>query len=561
MPCVKKLSLSLACFFVFSSFATSRFLKSIFSTTQPTKQNDKSDFFDILQDSVSSKKSSTLTDTLVARTEHFVKKYPSIKLQKTNTLDYFIKNQSKTDVDQIQKDICFFAQTATIFLSVQVKKLIRNFIEFKKIHGNQKEKLYYKSMDENEFIKKLMLKKYFVYARLGGGLYVHNGKKLSVYSSGLDENEFDIHNSLTLDEVKIGAFIGAISGTHFINDGSRTNNARFEKPQDHLGKGWVAAQVGACFEKENILEWQEVFITKNQNTVENGYGKQNKNGGTAHDYKKLWQEFYELKEPLPTFGEVKQFCKTMPEPKTIEEVHYIKLDAKGTIYFNLEVYKKRMEAVLIPFLKMADELGIHHEKEVCLYATGLGLGVWAQVPASYSTLQNIETLPKVIRDEFRSYFKIEQNQVIDVLKYLCSYVQIKIYESYFAKHQDSRIKKVYLSWFMNNHHNKDTMLQTIDTKPTHYKNDVSKKVTRWNKTEVFWTTLPPASPFFENETMLNVSNFAWDGATQVGNEYWIEALTASADPAAAAACHITTYQNPHINEKLVENIVFFTTSD
>ncbi|QQR62603.1 DUF4804 domain-containing protein [bacterium] len=364
-----------------------------------------------------------------------------------------------------------------------------------------------------------------------------------------------------MDEVKIGALIGTISGTHFINDGNRMNNARFEKLQDRLSKGWVAAQVGACFEKENILEWQEVFITENQNTVEHGYGKQHKSGDAAHDFKKLWQEFYELKEPLPTFGEVKQFCTASPATKTIEEIKYIKLDAKGTLYCNLEVYKKRMEAVLIPFLKIADELGIHHEKDVCLYATGLGLGVWAQVPAPYSTLQNIETLPKAIQHEFRSYFKIEQNQVIDVLKYLCSYVQIKIYESYFAKYQASRIKKVYLSWFMNNHHNKDTVLQTIDTKPTHYKNDVSKKLTTWNKTEVFWTTLPPASPFFENEAMINVSNFAWDGATQVGNEYWIEALTASADPAAAAASHITTYQNPHVNEKLLENIVFFTTSD
>lgn len=57
----------------------------------------------------------------------------------------------------------------------------------------------------------------------------------------------------------------------------------------------------------------------------------------------------------------------------------------------------------------------------------------------------------------------------------------------------------------------------------------------------------------EKDTVLCV-NFAWDGGSYVGNEYWNGLLSASGDPAAACCSSIAISMNPEINPQFLDKL-------
>ncbi|KAJ3346762.1 hypothetical protein GGF32_007297, partial [Allomyces javanicus] len=54
---------------------------------------------------------------------------------------------------------------------------------------------------------------------------------------------------------------------------------------------------------------------------------------------------------------------------------------------------------------------------------------------------------------------------------------------------------------------------------------------------------------------LLVATYPWDANAFPGNEYWLGALAASGDPAAACCSLIPELQNPYINSGLLDRIV------
>ncbi|QQR54197.1 DUF4804 domain-containing protein [bacterium] len=555
-------------------------------------------------------------NTIFQKTSAFQEKFTAIKMQDNNTIKTFFEKIDKNEKGTVQNEIVSFAQDAKIFVDDNILDLISEILTFKVLAGSKKEREYYKKflsnpnelslIDEDTyrkdgyklrgdttatfqtklFLQSLMKKKYFTFFNTreeNGTFIVNNGIALEgnfknfqawkeVQIKKESEGDFDIENVLTLDEMKIASLISTMSQTHFINNGRRQNNARLELETLRLNKGYVAAQVGCCFETENWLEWQDILITKAQNTKENGYGLVSEISVQVKTHQ-IWEQFYSDINKVKwndklMFDEVNSVIKkfqTYHKETKIDQIQYVKLTAseENPIYFYIDAYKARMKAVLVPFLKMAEQIGTKEKKDIALYVTGLGLGVWSELPEPYKEMQTIRILPSALQQEFQTYFDVTVNDNINLLQYLCAYLQIKIYEAYFKNNKNTRIKELYFAWFLNNKDSTSTVLKL--NSDANLKNEINvekdgriKELTKWNKTHVFWTTLPPASSYFEKENRINVSNFAWDGATHVGNEYWLgeKYLSQSADPAAVACSHIGTYQNPWINEKLLENIEF-----
>lgn len=197
-----------------------------------------------------------------------------------------------------------------------------------------------------------------------------------------------------------------------------------------------------------------------------------------------WERLYGLK--FPTYEEAANDTSGRFIPIT-----------KGN-FFDKEAYIKRIELVIEPFLLDAQARGIQQNKKVYIRATGLGLGMW-----------------KIID-------KQEQ-------------FTLNAYENILNRHNLSQISDIEFL-----HFNKYPSLGKVTN------NKIYK--TPYNSIRVYFTQNNPATPLTgKDANKLLYCNYAWDGNSYPGNEYWIVALQASGDPAAACCSTIPELQNPEIN--------------
>ncbi|XP_005177357.2 uncharacterized protein LOC101890579 [Musca domestica] len=399
--------------------------------------------------------------------------------------------------------------------------LIADFLEHKLKCGSDLEKRLYKGMTLTDFIQRLLTKRCVSF--FGGDddyllldAYTGFGPNYKYVGSKDEKMPLVLKTVLSYDEVKISALLSVSSFSDFINDGNRANCG---KPIGDATKiereGVVLGMIGARFERREVMEYQDIIISQNQNVRENGYGlksfeMQNQKQKSLlerlnplrkidqlerlQDYRRIWNKFYEeydnlyedvVKDENPRFGD----------------------SLNPLLKFDNLIMKKRYAIAFDMLLLESENRAKLAGKLAYIHVVGFGLGVW-RAAAQQEKI-------------FLETFSQRLNKLLPQL---------------------NSIGVVHFAWFNLNEW-KDLKNGGFLKSDKHPCGGIRTFLCKRNPNDKL------ESPDYEN--MLLVVTYAWDGNALPGNEFWVRKLQASNDPSTACSTLISELHNPHINTEYV----------
>ncbi len=459
----------------------------IFTQSSAMSLNQKLGLRHILQDHTPREKKSNRElsfEELSKNSSNFNNK---IKFQTSNNR---IENIAKSQDEKIK--IEQQAKQTYVILHQKTMSLIHAFMGYKKMNGTQIEKKIYQKMNSDAFIERLITKRPLMFMKdidehlLRPGFNSRNKNNntfggFEAIGTVNEKKPLVLEDYLSYDEMQLAALLGVSVPTFFINKGDRDNCGKKGTPGTYEPEGVYVGLVGARFEKRNLMEWKHMMITPHQNTVADGYGKDN----ATNNLLSIWKKFYQTDFP------------THEEAKADTSGKYFPLSNSN--YFNKDVYKKRIQMVVEPFLHDANHRAFHSNKKAYVHFVGLGLGQW-QVEPAMQTSVIINAVKQAIEDNALP-----------------------------------NISDIDFSWFTSAS-NTDSLINGQQLKTIN------------NTVTIHFSKRNPADPLTGNDQgKLLVAAYPWDGNAYPGNEYWAGDLIGSGDPAAACCSTIPELQNPEIN--------------
>lgn len=396
------------------------------------------------------------------------------------------------------------AHSVMPLIDEQTLQLIDNFLAVKREHGSAVEKILYANMTKEEFVTRLLTKRPCAFYGAGDIFQLRDGTKgfggFDKIGTNLQSGKLQLKDYISYDEMGISALLSVSVPTFFVNSGGRFNKSKMGEEGTFQDSGILVGSVGARFEKPGLMEWQHMMITPEQNIAENGYGNRSAAGFQAKPLLDAWAKFYS-KDSFITFEEVRKL--EMDHPVTFNQ-NYVKIDG---MYLDKAVYKSRMEKVVAPYLLEANNQAKLQGKQAHCVAVGLGLGVWQKSEA--------------------------QNQLL-----------IDVYADCIAKLKLDAISDIEFSWF-----GQEGVGACAGKKHGEMVQNNGNAITMHFTQSDPYRRLP-------DQNKLLVAQYAWDGGSYPGNEYWDGSgwLSASGDPAAACASSITYLQNPEINPGFTQRL-------
>lgn len=409
-----------------------------------------------------------------------------------NRCEMLIKEQMKSPDSIVQ-----FAQDTKPIVHWKTLKLIMDFLDHKRENGSPIEKDLYDKISLDQMIDRLLLKRPFTF--MGeADLYLLRNRQTSyggfdTIGSLNEKPPLVLADYLSYDEMQLSALLLVATPSYFINNGNKKNQGKLGKAGSFEDSGVMIGMVGTRCEVRGRNEYAHMLITPLQNTAENGYGKQ----GEASK-----------KQALACFAKLydQGDAKTAYFPSYEEAIadtseRYVPLNDGS--FINKEVYKKRLRIVIEPFLVAANEYAARAHKKAYVDAARIGLGSWA-VDASVQTP-----------------------------------LQLQVYAEILSEIPLPWISDINFGRFQNDAENIFDKLLT--------QHDFTKA---GNHIAISHEEREAATKLIaQNEGKLLINNYAWDGNSYPGNEFWLgqSYLSASSDPAAACYSQIAELQNPLIN--------------
>lgn len=380
-----------------------------------------------------------------------------------------------------------------LVLHPKTQQLAANFLKTALTHGSIVEQAYYSQIDLAAFLHKLIAKRPLMFMMPSDAYILRDQRTgtggFETIGSNTETAPLVLAEYNSYREMPIAALLGVSVPTYFINDGSRNNRGQVSSKGTFEEQGIYTGLVGARFERPGKMEWQHMIITEEQNTAANGYGPNAEGGDWTLP---LWAEFYES-------GLAERFYfpdyATASQDQSGQYVSFPNGNMFGKpFYFNTEVYKQRLRMVIEPFLRDANDRAKAKEATAYVVAVGLGIGVWA----------------------------------IPSLTGLQAKLQVEVYRDTLAANDFTHISDLRFSWFPASTHS----LATLFPAGIKLSFDQQSPMVKLNGADA---------------GKLLVANYAWDGNSYPGNEYWQGSLAASGDPAAACCSTISELQNPDVN--------------
>ncbi|KAK7079173.1 hypothetical protein SK128_001477 [Halocaridina rubra] len=355
--------------------------------------------------------------------------------------------------------------------------LLATFIHHKKHHGSTKEKTLYQKIDLASFVNRLLYKRPVTFFHKYDQYLLRDGSTgkggFERIGSDAETPQLCLDEYLSYDEMKVSALLSVSSESYFINDGSRKNKGLPGEKGTFQEGGVIIGMVGARLKKAGYMEWQDCIVEKTQNIKANGYGSLDGTPLLQHVWSCLWGEL------LPEWH------------KHIESSdQFLQIDKNN--YFNVEVYKKRMQLSAETFLAEAKSRAVSKDMKAYIHVVGLGLGVW----------RACHDQDKMFTDAWGEALKVMDT---------------------------STIAHVDFSWI-----GADTCLGTKDGEVF----PGTEVVIHFSKRSLH-DPVPTGT--------LLVVNYAWDGNALPGNEYWLGKLCSTGDGAAASSSGVAELHNPYIN--------------
>lgn len=259
-----------------------------------------------------------------------------------------------------------FIESARPLLHESVVRLYAGFLRHKARHGTASERELYRGMTVTALVHRLLTKRAVSFYGPGDAFTLLDGTRGSGWPS--DPSADTLLERLSYDEIKLSALLSVSSYSVFINSGSRGNKGVPAPSCDAIQQsGVVVGLIGPRLEKEGVMEWEDVVVSRAQNVAAHGYGESPRGPAERASWRKLWADFYGASH-FPLYDRVK---------RSPDRAGYVPV---GNLYLNKAVYSARLAVSFETLLLEAQARAACAGRRAYVHVVGIGLGVWSLSP-------------------------------------------------------------------------------------------------------------------------------------------------------------------------------------